>query len=153
MAVSYIDEAEIRRTISVMKPDGELFEIRIIPANKKQKPSVGYFKNVDVLLRELKKQQLKGTNVYITLQKIKDACYSREQRDCFVVGASTTSDNDVEGYNWLMIDLDPEMHLTPILADDDLSSLSAILLPPLSKRCFACGLYIKHYTNNNAAIQ
>lgn len=108
MAVSYIDEAEIRRTISVMKPDGELFEIRIIPANKKQKPSVGYFKSVDVLLRELKKQQLKGTNVYITLQKIKDACYSREQRDCFVVGASTTSDNDVEGYNWLMIDLDPE---------------------------------------------
>ena len=108
MAVSYIDEAEIRRTISVMKPDGELFEIRIIPANKKQKPSVGYFKSVDVLLRELKKQQLKGTNVYITLQKIKDACYSREQRDCFVMGASTTSDNDVEGYNWLMIDLDPE---------------------------------------------
>lgn len=108
MAVSCIDEAEIRRTISVLKPEGELFEIRIIPANKKQKPSVGYFKSVDVLLRELKKQQLKGTNVYITLQKIKDACYSREQRDCFVMGASTTSDNDVEGYNWLMIDLDPE---------------------------------------------
>ena len=120
MAVSYIDEAEIRRTISVMKPDGELFEIRIIPANKKQKPSVGYFKNVDVLLKELKKQQLKGTNVYITLQKIKDACYSREQRDCFVMGASTTSDNDVEGYNWLMIDLDPERPSGVSSSEDEL---------------------------------
>jgi len=108
MAIDYFDEAELRRTISIMKPAGELFEVRIIPANKKQKPYVGYFKDADVLIRELKRQSLKGANIYITLQAIKEACYSREQRDCFVQGASTTSDNDVEGYNWLMIDLDPE---------------------------------------------
>lgn len=119
MAINYIDEAEIRRTISVMKPEGELFEVRIIPANKK-KPSVGYFRDAETLIRELNKQQLKGTNVYITLQAIKEACYSREQRDCFVVGASTTSDNDVEGYNWLMIDLDPERPSGVSSSDEEL---------------------------------
>lgn len=107
MAVSYIDEAEIKHAICLLKPENELFEVRIIPANRKQKPYVGYFKDADVLIRELKKQPLKGANVYITLQMIKEACYSREQRDCFVQGASTTSDNDIEGYCWLMIDLDP----------------------------------------------
>lgn len=119
MAINYIDEAEIRRTISVMKPKGELFEVRIIPANKK-KPSVGYFRDAETLIRELNKQQLKGTNVYITLQAIKEACYSREQRDCFIVGASTTSDHDVEGYNWLMIDLDPERPSGVSSSDEEL---------------------------------
>ena len=108
MAVAYFDESEIRKAISILKPEGELFEIRIISGNKKQKPYVGYFKSADVLIGELRKQNLKGCNVYITLQKVKDACYSREQKDVFVQGASTTSDNDIEGYEWLMIDLDPD---------------------------------------------
>lgn len=105
--MAMIDEAEIQRTISALKPDGELFEVRVIPANKKDKPYVGYFTDADTLIRELRKVMTKGANVYITLQVINEACYSREQRDTFIRGANTTSDIDIDGYEWLMIDLDP----------------------------------------------
>lgn len=101
----YFDEQEIRKTIEVMKPDNELFEIRIVAGPKKT--LVGYFKDVDVLIDQLKRQSLNGKNIYISLNEPNEACYARKQKDCFVDGANTTADKDVIGYDWLMIDLDP----------------------------------------------
>ena len=46
------DENEVRKTISVLKPDGQLFEVRII-GNKVTYS--GYFKNADTLVAGLKK--------------------------------------------------------------------------------------------------
>lgn len=105
--MAMIDEAEIQRAIEALKPEGELFEVRVISASKKDKPYVGYFTDAITLIRELRKVITKGSNVYITLQVINEACYSREQRDTFIKGASTTTDNDIDGYDWLMVDLDP----------------------------------------------
>ena len=54
--MNYIDEAEIRKTIAIMKPNDELFEIRILRNNGKV--FSGYFNDVDIFLGELKKQNL-----------------------------------------------------------------------------------------------
>ena len=68
-----INESEIRKAIAVMKPDNELFEIRVIGKNKRIYS--GYFKGADGLIRELSKQD-NNSSVYITLNNIQEACLS-----------------------------------------------------------------------------
>jgi hypothetical protein len=100
-----IDEQEIRKAIEFLKPDGELFEIRIEGG---MRTISGYFRDADTLIREIKKQDLDGRNVYITLQYLNDDCYAREQKNKFKAAKTTTSDNDIDGYNFLFVDIDPE---------------------------------------------
>lgn len=101
------DENEIRKTITIMKPEGELFEIRIIASGGN---ASGYFTSADTLINCLRSIQLgAGANVYITLNGIKDECYSRQQRDQLVRNAKpTTTDSDIYCYDWLMVDIDPQ---------------------------------------------
>lgn len=107
MAVKYYDPDEIRKTIAILKPDAELFEIRIQGEESKIVTS-GYYKDVELFLNDLKKQDLKGRNVYITVQRPKEECYSRTQRDCLKSAKTTTGDGDIEGYEWLFVDIDPD---------------------------------------------
>ena len=101
-----IDENELRKTINVLKPNNQLFEVRIIDGKQN---SSGYFTNADTLIKELNKNSLKDkSNIYITLNEVNEACYSRKQRDKFVDYASTTSDSDIDGMEWLMVDIDPK---------------------------------------------
>ena len=104
------DENEVRRAIIVLKPDGELFEIRFIPTTKNRYEIYsGYFTSADTLISELRKFTPRETgNLYFTLNEINQACYSRTQRDRFIKTNGSTSDNDIVGYQWLMIDFDPE---------------------------------------------
>ena len=102
-----IDEAEVRKTLNLIKGDGELVEIRILSANRKENIS-GYFKSIDKAIECLKKQDLSQSNVYFVLNRINDACYSRLQRDKFVLSKTTTGDNDIEVRDWILIDLDPK---------------------------------------------
>ena len=105
--MTFLDDEEIKKTISLMKPGGALFEVRLLFAKTGRNAS-GYFRDADTLIHELRKQPLQGANIYITLNEPNEACYSRKQKDCFIAGEKTTSDNDVVSYNWLMIDLDPK---------------------------------------------
>lgn len=99
------DENEIRKAISLMKPDNELFEIRILEGRQNYS---GYFRDVEVFLKALRTMRISECNVYITLNNVKEGCYSRDQRDCFIKNASpNTSDTDIFCYDWLMIDIDP----------------------------------------------
>lgn len=99
------DELEIRKSIANIKKDGMLFEVRIIFGKKNYS---GYFKDVEVLLNEMRKLDIReNCNVYMVLNKINESCYSKVQRDKFVFGATNTKDDDIEGYNWFMVDLDP----------------------------------------------
>lgn len=102
-----IDETIVRRAIHTIKPDGGLFEVRII-GDRKSKLASGYFKDADTLIAAFDKMDLRRSNVYITLNTINDACYSRKQRDHFEITNTTTSDDDILDFAWLFIDLDPE---------------------------------------------
>lgn len=120
--MNYYDEAEIRKTIELMKPNNELFEIRIL--REDSKVFSGYFNDVDVFLEEFKKQSLKGANVYITLNEPREACFSRVQQNKFLdvkKTIPTTGDADVYAYDWLMIDLDPKRPTKTSSSDDELN--------------------------------
>lgn len=80
-----------------------LVEIRILEGNKNYS---GYFKDVDTLIRELRKQGEKG--IYATINVVKDACFSRRQCEEILLAKTTTSDDDIEHRCCLFIDLDPE---------------------------------------------
>lgn len=104
----YIDEQELRKTIDILKPNNQLFEIRIITGQSGQKKIIsGYFTSVDKLLQEFNKVDVRGRNIYITLNAINSACYSREQHDKFLQTNQTTSDTEITAYQWLFVDLDP----------------------------------------------
>ncbi|GKH33495.1 hypothetical protein EAI28_15055 [Faecalicatena contorta] len=100
------DEAQVRKTITIMKPAEKLFEIRILVAKSNYS---GYFRDPDTLISCLKRMPGEMNGIYITLNSIKDECYSREQRNAFVKNIkNTTSDTDIKCYDWLMVDIDPE---------------------------------------------
>ena len=89
-----INENEIRRTLSLLKPDGHLFEVRVI-YNSKAVYS-GYFKSADDLMAALSRdiRDYANCNIYITLNYLNDECYSRSQRNRFMSkGLATTSDD------------------------------------------------------------
>ena len=112
-----INPSEIRKAIQLLKDPGELFEIRIVSGNKKQLLS-GYFTDVDVLLKQLSSQGLRDKNVYISLNRIDRALYSRTQHDRFVLGPTTTSDHNVTDYEWFFVDLDP-IRIADVSSTDD----------------------------------
>lgn len=100
-----INETELRKAIEQLKPDGELFEIRIMGGSK---PISGYFRDVNTLIEAFQTVDLRNTNTYITLNRLMDSLYSRQQADRLLAVKNTTSDKEVEVIEWLFVDLDPE---------------------------------------------
>lgn len=85
------------------EPD-EVIEIRSIDP----KPVVsGYFKaNSPAIVKELAK--FPNRTFYQTMNPVKSACYARDQHERLVERPrETTSDNDILGYQWILIDADP----------------------------------------------
>lgn len=119
--MAVIDEQEIRKFLTHVKSDGELIEVRGISGARNFS---GYFTSIDTMIAELKKQDLKGFNVYFVLNKINDACYGRKQHDCFITGKGrdlvTTSDNDIVGREWILVDLDPKRPSGTSSSDEEL---------------------------------
>ena len=115
------DEAELRKAINLMKPEDRLYEVRLI-RDGKGASLTGYFKGADRLVDMLKRQDLSESNVYITLNKLDPACYDRKQRDCLMaVSGTSTSDNDITGYDWLFVDLDPKRPKGTASTDEQLN--------------------------------
>lgn len=103
-----VDEAAVRKTIALMKPDRQLFEVRVVYDDKRTLS--GYFQDPDTLMTAINRdiRDFSGCNFYMTVNSLQKSCYAREQHDRFVAKTkATTSDRDVAGYDWLFIDLDP----------------------------------------------
>lgn len=101
---SYYNTQEIVRSIEALKPAGEVFEIRVLHGRY---TTSGYFRDARTAAQHISRLDLHGSTVYITLQRVNDACFSREQSGRFRQNITTTSDKDVIGYEWLFIDFDP----------------------------------------------
>ena len=98
-----MNELNIRRTFEIFKPDNDLVEVRIIGTQGKS--FSGYFRDVDTCINELKRYD--SYNIYFVLNKISDACYSREQQNRIIEKPkNTTSDNDIVKREWILIDID-----------------------------------------------
>lgn len=101
------NEEEIRKAISIFHPDGQLFEIRLV---EDKWNAAGVFADADTLIRELQSARIRtGANVYMTLNDLHDACFSRKHSNHFIeYAAPTVGDNDIIGYSWLLVDVDPK---------------------------------------------
>lgn len=104
----YVDENEVRKTLSVLKPNGELFEIRILKQEGSRKKVIsGYFTDPDKFFQKLDTINCKGASFYLTLNSLNEALDSRTQHNALLTGCNTTSDKDVDEYQWFFVDLDP----------------------------------------------
>ncbi len=85
-----LNEKEIRKTIELMKPNSQLFEVRMIFNNKAMYS--GYFNDADSLMAAFRELHVRGEcNVYITLNSINPACYDRQQKNTFCKNAKITT--------------------------------------------------------------
>lgn len=98
------DEQEVRKAIAQLKPNNQLFEVRVLGQSK---PLSAYFKDADKLIEALGNLHLENTNVYITLNRIEDGCASRIQFEKFIAIKDSTSDSNITRFEWLFIDMDP----------------------------------------------
>ena len=69
---------------------------------------------------------LRRCNVYITLNTIDSACYSRLQHDHFEITNVTTDDKNITDYAWLFIDMDPERAKEVSSTDEELKEAIAM---------------------------
>ena len=102
-----IDKSEIYKWWHIFKRDNELVEIRFLGNNK---TASGYYKNIENLLRDVERMDAEDRfQIYFTLNCIEESCYSREQCEKVVwKPKNTTTDNDIKGRYWILIDLDPK---------------------------------------------
>lgn len=102
-----IDKSEIYKWWHIFKRDNELVEIRFIGNNK---TASGYYRNIENLIRDVERMDAEGKfQIYFTLNCIEESCYGREQCEKVVwKPKNTTTDNDIKGRYWILIDLDPK---------------------------------------------
>lgn len=101
-----MNEYTLRCWYDIFKDNHELVEIRILDPETKRSYS-GYFTDIETILREIKRYE--HANLYFTLNVIDPACYSREQHDKISTRPkSTTSDHEILGRKWCLIDIDCE---------------------------------------------
>lgn len=102
------DEKEIKKTLLLLKGEGRIFEIRMMDSDKHIQS--GYFNNIDDAVKEIKRVIARGWQVYVTLNELVSGMSSREQfgRIQKLGNRPATGKKDVEGYDWLFIDLDPD---------------------------------------------
>lgn len=101
-----MNEPMIRQWYDTLKNNNELVEIRILDNNNKRTYS-GYFTDIEKILSEIRNYD--NCNIYFTLNAIDGACYSREQHDRLIQKPkATTSDKDIIGRSWCLIDVDIE---------------------------------------------
>lgn len=113
-----INEREIVKTFDTFKVNNGLVEVRVISG--KQNWS-GYFKDVDNLIESLKPfDKDKNANIYFVFNAIDEACYSKMQKEQFVQNAqTTTTDKDIIGRDWLLVDIDPTRTSGVSSSDDE----------------------------------
>lgn len=112
---------KIKESIEILKPDNELYEIRILIGSGRRKSTIsGYFKGTKNLEKAFSKVDLSRANVFYTLNKIDEECYSREQHERFLQVDDTTSDSDITAYEWLLVDVDPRRKSGISSSDDEL---------------------------------
>lgn len=101
-----IDTQQIYQWWEVFRAGSMLTEIRLIQGKKNWS---GYFTSPDDIINAITPfDSMANLQMYYTINEVDHACYSREQGDKLVQGASNTDDNAIRRRAWIFIDLDPE---------------------------------------------
>lgn len=116
------NKAEVERAYSLLFEPGQVVEVRALKASLSSGSTGytatygGYFNNVESLVNALA-QIRKAKGVYVTLQRCKPDLIHRTYNELVKQEqGGSTSDKDITGYRWLLIDSDPERSVSDISA-------------------------------------
>lgn len=116
-----INLQEIYKWWDVFKNGKELTEVRILDG---QRTYSGYFKDINLLIAAIEPySNIPHAQIYFTLNHIKEACYSRAQKDKIIQikREPTTGDTDIDGRTHVLIDLDPKRPAGVGSSDEELN--------------------------------
>lgn len=101
-----IDKKEIYKWWTIFKNGKDLVEVRILG----KKTYSGYYKDIDKLISDIERyDEDLDEQIYYTLNSIDDSCYGRAQCNKLIMNPkNTTTDSDIIGRNFVLIDLDPK---------------------------------------------
>ena len=101
-----IDREQVYKWWSIFHTEGEITEIRSFG----KYPFSGYYRNIDNAIRDIEHlESLPDQQIYFIINAIDDACYGREQQEKLVCKPKhTTSDTEIVGRKWIMLDFDPK---------------------------------------------
>ena len=117
-----MDIEKVKQSIDVLKPNNELYEIRILQGSGKRKTTIsGYFRGTKNLEKAFKTINLSKASVFLSLNAIHRDCYAREQHEKFLQIDNTTTDGDITAYEWFLIDLDPKRRSGISSTDEELN--------------------------------
>ena len=111
-----VDPAEIRRALGILAAPGQVLELRILSATTRVSPrhsyqASGYFNDAERLICALS-ALLSAKGVYITLQPCMTSLLARAQNRLRSADemkkSSSTSDQHILAYRWVLIDVDPD---------------------------------------------
>lgn len=85
----------------------KLCEIRCLDGNRTYS---GYYHSIDNIIRDIEPlSERPNMQMYFVLNTIKEDCYDRQQQERLIEKPkNTTSDNDIEGRSFILLDFDPE---------------------------------------------
>jgi hypothetical protein len=101
-----INKQEIYKWWSLFHQDGGITEVRILG----RKSYSGYYKNVEKLITDIEPYDNDpDEQIYFILNVINPSCYGRPQSERLIMSPkNTTTDNDIIGRTFIMVDLDPK---------------------------------------------
>ena len=104
-----INEQVIRQWWYLFKGGGRLTELRLLAKKGSYSKTLsGYFTDVETLIAQLRPYADSEYGIYATLNAVSDACYGRDQHDVLLPNPVTTSDDDIAGRDYVLIDIDPK---------------------------------------------
>lgn len=103
-----IDREQIYTWWRIFQENGaKLCEIRCLEGKKSYS---GYFHSLDNIIREIEPlSERDNMQIYFVMNNIKEDCYDRMQKERLVENPKNqTSDKDIEGRSFILLDFDPE---------------------------------------------
>lgn len=113
-----IDKKEIYRWWNLFKNGQDLVEIRLLG----KKTYSGYYKDIDKLISDIERfDDDLDEQMYYTLNSIDESCFGRVQSNRLMMNPkTTTTDNDIIGRNFVLVDLDPKRKTGVNASDEEL---------------------------------
>lgn len=119
-----INENDVRTWFEVFHGEpSDTVEIRVLDGKNN---SSGYFRDVESTINAIK--SVTSGAIYSPINEINEACFSRSQCNRLQLHAkATTSDNDITGRRWILIDFDPKRSSDTNATDEEKSIAFAVM--------------------------
>lgn len=98
-----VDINTVRTWYDIFHPEGSTMEVRVLDGKRTLS---GYYRDRETAVAAI--ASVTSGGIYSPINEVKASCYSRSQCNALLMAPkATTNDNDIDGRNWILVDLDP----------------------------------------------